>query len=42
VSHVFVDGELLVDDGRLTRHEQDDLLAHVRSWQQRTAAAVTW
>jgi 5-methylthioadenosine/S-adenosylhomocysteine deaminase len=41
VSHVFVDGELLVDNGRLTRYEQDDLLAHARSWQQRTAAAVT-
>ncbi len=41
VSHVFVDGELLVDNGRLTRHEQDDLLARVRSWQQRTAGAVT-
>jgi cytosine/adenosine deaminase-related metal-dependent hydrolase len=41
VSHVFVDGELLVDKGRLTRHMQDDLLAHVRSWQHRTAGAVT-
>ena len=42
VSHVFVDGELLVNNGRLTRREQDDLLAHARSWQQRTAGAVTW
>jgi 5-methylthioadenosine/S-adenosylhomocysteine deaminase len=41
VSHVFVDGELLVDNGRLTRYEQDDLRAHARSWQQRTAAVVT-
>ena len=41
VSHVFVDGELLVDNGRLARHDQDDLVAHARSWQRRIAAAVT-
>lgn len=42
VSHVFVDGELVVENGRLTRHDQDELLEHARSWQRRAAAAVNW
>jgi 5-methylthioadenosine/S-adenosylhomocysteine deaminase len=35
VRHVWVNGEALVDDGRLTRLDVDDTLARVRRWRDR-------
>lgn len=35
VSHVWVNGECLLDDGHLTRMDEEELVATARSWQQR-------
>jgi 5-methylthioadenosine/S-adenosylhomocysteine deaminase len=37
VSHVWVEGELLVEDGRLTKLDAAQLVAKARSWQARIA-----
>ncbi|MGE0624731.1 MAG: TRZ/ATZ family hydrolase [Pseudomonadales bacterium] len=35
VSHVWVNGECLLDDGRLTRMDEAEIVASARQWQQR-------
>lgn len=35
VSHVWVAGECLLDDGHLTRMDETEIVAHAREWQQR-------
>ena len=35
VSHVWVNGECLLDDGKLTRMDEQELVHTARSWQQR-------
>ena len=35
VSHVWVNGECLLDDGVLTRMDEQEILHTARSWQQR-------
>ncbi|MEM8769551.1 MAG: TRZ/ATZ family hydrolase [Pseudomonadota bacterium] len=35
VSHVWVDGECLLDDGTLTRMDENEILAIARGWQER-------
>jgi 5-methylthioadenosine/S-adenosylhomocysteine deaminase len=37
VSHVWVEGELLVEEGRLTKLDATQLVANARSWQARIA-----
>ena len=41
VSHVWVAGELLVEDGALTRPEFRDLSSRAAHWQSRIVAAST-
>jgi 5-methylthioadenosine/S-adenosylhomocysteine deaminase len=41
VTHVFVDGEMLVDNGQLVRDDREQLLERARSWQERVAATLT-
>jgi len=38
VSHVWVDGELLVDDGRLTRLDTGELAAKAAHWREKIRA----
>lgn len=35
VSHVWVAGQCLLDEGRLTRMDEDEIIGHAREWQQR-------
>jgi len=38
VSHVWVDGELLVDDGQLTRLDTGELAAKAAHWREKVRA----